>query len=239
MTAAFFQAMDATWPAAKSWRSGPWTLREGLGGGKRVSAATVHGDWTTLDIPLAEAAMRDLGQSALFMVQPQDTVLDEHLAQLNYKVVDPVLAYSAPIKSLTETNAVPLTAFSHWPPMAITREVWADAGIGPARLAVMDRVLGHKTALLARAPGGDRVCGAGFVAMHDRVAVLHALEVNPAFRRQGSAQNMIRAAAHWAQDLGADSFALAVTTANAQARRLYEGLGMSVIGGYHYRELIA
>jgi GNAT superfamily N-acetyltransferase len=123
--------------------------------------------------------------------------------------------------------------------MAITREVWADAGIGAARLAVMDRVQGHKTAILGRAPGGDRVCGAGFVAVHGGMAVLHALEVTPAFRRQGSAQNMIRAAAHWAQELGADSFALAVTTANAPARRLYEGLGMPVIGGYHYRELIA
>ena len=66
--------------------------------------------------------------------------------------------------------------------------------------------------------------------------MLHAQEVAPAFRRQGSAQNILRAAAGWAQGQGADSLYLVVTVANAPARALYAGLGMVEGGRYHYRK---
>ena len=32
--------MEATWPAARVWREGPFLCRDGAGGGKRVSAAS-------------------------------------------------------------------------------------------------------------------------------------------------------------------------------------------------------
>ena len=41
---------------------GPWAIRDGAGGGKRVSAATAEGDWHDADLDLAEAAMAALGQ---------------------------------------------------------------------------------------------------------------------------------------------------------------------------------
>ena len=43
-----------------------------------------------------------------------------------------------------------MTIFAHWPPLAIVSGLWAAGGIGPARVAVMDRVTGPKAALLAR-----------------------------------------------------------------------------------------
>lgn len=65
----FFDAGDATWPAARCFEHGPWILREGQGGGKRVSAATARGAITGADIPTAEAAMREMDQRPLFMVR--------------------------------------------------------------------------------------------------------------------------------------------------------------------------
>ena len=118
--------------------------------------------------------------------------------------------------------------------MAIAVDLWAQGGIGPGRLAVMQRVAGAKTAILARA--NDRASGVAFVAMSGKIAMLHALEVTPSMRRQGSAHNILRAAAVWAQDQGADMMSLVVTQANDAACRLYASLGMLVVGQYHYRQ---
>jgi len=32
------QVVEATWPPARQWDRGPWTIRDGAGGGQRVSA---------------------------------------------------------------------------------------------------------------------------------------------------------------------------------------------------------
>lgn len=225
----FLAAMDATWPAAEYQRHGPWLIRKGAGGGKRVSAASVAGDWTPPDIPQAISAMQELGQSPLFLIRAQDTDLDQALDAMGFEIIDPVLVYIAPVGLLADD----VGCYPHWPPLAITREIWAQAGIGPARLEVMARA-SEKTALLVRRQ--DRVAGVAFVARAGKTAMLHALEVSPDHRRQGSAQNLLTAAADWAQRQGADSLALVVTTANTPARTLYEKLGMSVVGGYHYRQ---
>ena len=49
------QVMEATWPPARMWQQGPFILRDGAGGGKRVAAASCDGDWTDADIDAAEA----------------------------------------------------------------------------------------------------------------------------------------------------------------------------------------
>jgi GNAT superfamily N-acetyltransferase len=231
-TDTLFAVLEATWPAAKVAQVGPWLIRCGQGGGKRVSAATALPGWQPPDIPLAEAAMQALGQDPLFLLQDAPD-LDAALQAHGYRVVDPVVIYAAPLSTMAQAPD-PMTTFPHWPPMAIAQQLWAEAGIGPARLAVMHRVLGPKTAILGRA--ADRAAGAAFVALHDAVAMLHALEVTPALRRQGSAHNILRAAAVWAQDQGADTLTLVVTEANETARRLYTSLGMAVVGQYHYRQ---
>jgi len=221
-------AMEATWPPAASWVRGPWRLRDGAGGGKRVSAATAEGEWCQADIALAEAAM----PAPLFTIRPQDSALDAALAGRGYRMVDPVVIFAAPTNAFAP--APHMAAFAHWPPLTIAADLWAEAGIGPARLAVMHRVQGPKTVLLGRS--ADRPAGVAFVALHGTTAMLHALEVSPACRRQGCAQNMLRAAADWASLQGADTLALAVTEANTGARALYASQGMRGVGQYHYRQ---
>jgi len=90
-----------------------------------------------------------------------------------------------------------------------------------------------KTAILGRTD--DTPSGAAFVALGGQTAMLHALEVRPALRRQGSAHNMLTAAANWAQDQGATTFSLVATEANTPARTLYERMGMIAVDRYHYR----
>lgn len=225
---ALFAAMEATWPAARDWRLGPLCLRDGAGGGKRVSAASLEGPFAAADLDAAEAAMAE----PLFLIRPGEEALDSALAARGYRVVDPVLAYAMPVAGVAPPER--MTTFPHWPPMEIARALWADAGIGAARLAVMERAAGPKCVILGRAQ--DRAAGVAFVACHGDIAMLHALEVVPALRRQGSAHNILRAAAAWALDHGAVTLALVVTEANAAARGLYASLGMKLVGQYHYRQ---
>jgi GNAT superfamily N-acetyltransferase len=97
----------------------------------------------------------------------------------------------------------------------------------------MDRVAGPKCAVLARS--GDRSAGVAFVGVAGGEAMVHALHVLPAFRRRGSAANIMRAAALWAAEQGAGRLSLAVTQANEAANSLYAFLGMPIVGQYHYR----
>ena len=225
--------VEATWPPAGRQRLGAFLLRDGRGGGKRVSAASLVEDWTTPDLDAAEAAMQARGQAPLFQVLPGQEALDAALDARGYAVIDPVLSYAAPVAAL----AVPLpklSAFAHWPPLEIAREIWAEAGIGPARIAVMERAEGAKAVILARHE--DRPVGVTFVALSGAEAMVHALEVRPDARRKGVGGTLVAAAAGFAAEAGAQRLSLVVTEANGPARALYAGLGMREGPGYHYRE---
>lgn len=227
-----FDLLEATWPPAACRREGPFAIRDGAGGGKRVSAATAEAPGAEAAIDLAEAAIAASGQQPLFLLRPGEDGLDAALASRGYSVLDPTLLYAAPTADLGPPPG-PLAAFAHWPPLAIVTQIWAEAGLGPARVAVMARVTGPRTAILGRSR--DRPAGAVFVATRGNLAMLHALEVPAALRRQGTGAVLVRAAAAWADGQGASRLVLAVTEANAPARALYASLGMEVVGRYHYR----
>ncbi|MCX7645726.1 MAG: GNAT family N-acetyltransferase [Rhodobacteraceae bacterium] len=225
-------AVEGTWPPARTFREGPWRMRDGRGGGQRVSAATAEAPVGPGDLAAMEAAQAALGQPALVMVRPGEAALDALLGRAGYRVKDPVVAYAAPARTLARPLP-PATAVPHWPPLAMTCDLWAEGGIGPARVAVMHRAPGPKTALIARAD--DAPAGAAFVAIHAGTAMIHAIEVPPRRRRRGAGRAMIAAAANWALSHGAETVALVVTEANGPARALYASLGMAAVGSYHYR----
>lgn len=231
--ATLYEVIDTTWPAAEKIVCGPFTLRRGLGAGSRVSSATATGIATDADIASAAATMREMGQPSLFMIRDTDMDLDAQLESLGYVIKDPVTLYAAPIAAMTITRPPHKTVFTTWPPLAAQVELWAQGGITAARLAVMDRAPLPKTTLLGRAH--DKPAGSTFVGIAQGCAMIHALEVSDAFRRQGLAANMTRAAAFWAAENGADFLTLVTTKVNAGANALYASLGMSVVGHYHYR----
>ncbi|MFC3612427.1 GNAT family N-acetyltransferase [Lutimaribacter marinistellae] len=225
--------VDGTWPAASVKRIGNITLREGQGGGSRVSAASIEGNVSDEQIADAEKIMLDMGQRRLFQVRPGQDALDARLAALGYDVLDPVNIYACAAGLLTDKPIPRVTVFTLWEPLAIMREIWAAGGIGPARQAVMDRASAPKAGLLSRY--NDKPGGAAFVAIHEGVAMVHAVEILPHQRKQGLGQWMMRGAAFWALDNGADTLSVICTKANEGANALYRSLGMEVVGAYHYR----
>ena len=225
-------ALDATWPAAARQTMGPWIIRDGQGGGKRVSAATPQSDWTPADIQTAEVAMQDLGQTPLFMITDKDPNLDQALATAGYDIVDPVNIYSTSVDTLTTERPPKVSMFSVWPPLAIEIDMWAEGGISDARVNVMKRVQGPKH-LFWRAgmitPRG-RFCG-----FHGNDAFVHAVEIRNHQRQQGVASWLMKQAAFWAAEQGASRLNVACTKANVAANALYRSIGMKVVGEYHYR----
>lgn len=228
---ALLSTCEKTWPAARYIDIPGWRVRDGSGGGQRVSSATATGPDPS--IAAMEAAQASLSQPPLVMIRPGETALDAALAATGYRVKDPVTIYFAPVAALAE-DPPPVSAFHvTWPPMRIQEEIWAEGGIGLGRLAVMERVRGPKSALLGRT--GDQPAGAAFVALDGETAMIHALEVVPRLRRRGTAAHLMRGAAIWAGARGAAWLSVLVTSANGPANALYSSLGMRVAGSYHYR----
>ena len=227
-----FAALHATWPPAEMAEVAGWCVRQGTNGGKRVSATSGSGD-----LAVAEAAMRTLGQDPLFRLTSDDASLDAKLEARGYHVIDPTLVYAARVNvladiSLGEGSTEPCVESSNVRTPA-HEAVWETGGIGPGRWAVMDRVVVPKRPLLARVD--DRPAGTAFVAVDDAIALVHAVEVLPAFRRRGVARVLMRAAARFAARNEADLLLLAVLASNVPAIALYDALGMQRAGRYHYR----
>lgn len=228
-------ALEATWPPAETREAGGFVHRRGAGGGKRVSAASPVGpDWTADGIAIAEAQAREWEQDPLFRIAAGDERLDEELAARGYAVADPTHFFVGEATTLAGDEPIQVAHARGFIPV-LMEEIWAAGGIGPGRLAVMERAGGPSVRLLGRT--GDRPSGCAFVAVDGDVAMIHAIEVREAQRRKGVARQLMQAGARFARAEGADWLALAVTRANAAGNSLYRGLGMTEGGGYHYRIL--
>lgn len=231
--ARLFAALEATWPARRAFWERGFTFREGAGGGSRVSAAS----WAGTDAPeghdldFAERRMKAMAQSRLFILRQSQTALDAMLAGRGYRIKDPVWFYALDLRGLRMEPVA--DCFTIWPPLAVQADIWAEGGIDPARLAVMDRVAGPKTTVFARYE--DRIAGTGFLACDGHIAMLHAVETRKALRRRGVARRMMSHMAPWARDARADWLTLVATRANVAAHGLYQSMGFTVVGGYHYR----
>lgn len=225
--------MDATWAPAEMLTRGNWTIRRGLGGGKRVSAATTDMPVTGSDIDNAEACMRELSQKPIFMLRSGNADLDAALAERGYRVVDPVLIFAGKTEGIAAINPEPLIAIPCEEPLALMQELWAENGVNAARIAVMRRTKGPKTHLFSRFR--DKPAGAGFVAIDNDIAMLHALMVIPEMRRAGLARKLVGRAAIWAEENNARHISAVTTGENLPAQKLFASLGMQVVGKYHYR----
>lgn len=230
--AALVDAFERTWPATAYADAGGFRIGRGMGAGRRVGSARTLGDWSEAGIDAAIAVHRRWEQLPLFRVLDDETALIAALEARGYRGATETAILGTDPARLTGRDIPQVTAFAIWPPLAIQREIWRAAGIGAARQAVMDRAPQPKTALLGRT--SDRAAGAGFVALHGDIAMVHALEILSDWRRRGLAGWMMRRAAEWAVEQGAATLGLAVTRANAPALGLYRDLGFRELAGYAY-----
>ena len=74
-----YQATNTTWPARRTRQEAGWEIRDGAGGGKRVSAVTLA-QKELPDIDWIEATLTAQGQEHLFMIRDGDEALDASLA---------------------------------------------------------------------------------------------------------------------------------------------------------------
>ncbi len=234
LAAELMDVVNATWPAARQFRCGPFLLRDGQQAGKRASAATLETDlFTNNDIISAQAEMLALNQPSLFMIRNNEPALDTALEHLGYEAFDFVTLFAAPSALLAAKDTAELHAIASPEPLAAMAEIWAAGDIGPMRINAMLRAADPKTFYLGRT--NDTPAGAAFVAVHNRIAMIHALEVAAPFRRCGLGQQIMAAAAAWALSNASPIFALVVLSSNKAACGLYRNLGMVEAGHYHYR----
>lgn len=235
MDTALAEAFEATWPAAEYADAGGFRVGRGAGAGGRVSSARAVKEWTADDIPAAIAQHEKWGQRPLFRALDDDAGLIGALTGHGFRRENPTLIMEIETQALNDREIPRVTAFPIWPPLAIQRKIWASGKIGPGRQQVMARVPAPMTSILGRIE--DRAAGAAFVATHDGVAMVHCVEVLPELRRKGLAGWMMRCAALWGAEQGADRFALAVSRANDGAVALYHDLGFRETAGYSYYSL--
>lgn len=227
-------ALEATWPpAAIDTDSVPgWKLRDGAGGGKRVSSAVSLGG---RDPEAPAAAMRARGERPLIQVPGSDPDLDALLAEAGWSEIDRTLLMIGPAEPLSTLDADrKIRSIEARCRLVLIEEIWEAGGVDAARRAVMARCPLPKTTVVARSD--TSVTGVCFVAADGEVAMLHAMEVRADMRRQGAGRSTLAGAARFALDQGAAWLALAVTEANAAARALYEAAGMETVARYGYRQ---
>lgn len=225
-----FNAVDATWAPLAFHNHEGWLVREGAGGGQRVSATTLLPDVQDYQINTAVEKMMSLGQTPLFMIRGADTGLDAELRGLKYAIVDPVVILIAETQELLRHSP------KQMPPMQTldipdvnAQKIWAEAGITQGRLNVMARVTSPKTIISA----GEM--GVAFAAAFNGIAMVHAVEVAPAHRRKGVANAVMYKSFQWAKEQNCKWVAVLTVHANIPARTLYENLGMVEAAAYHYR----
>ncbi|MEO1549505.1 MAG: GNAT family N-acetyltransferase [Pseudomonadota bacterium] len=230
---AYLAAIDVTWAPGRLVQAGQWCVRAGACGGQRVSAATAMAPLASLcDMIEAQHA---LGQPPLVMVRDGEGDLDARLHQAGFRLNDPVRVLSVDPAAWPRAPQDAYQTTRTDSPLAIQAEIWAEDGIGPARLAVMDRVQAPKTYLLGR--HGDVPVGVGFVALDGPLAMLHGFYVRAEARGQGVGSRMLREAADWARAQGAQALSVLVREATPGALALYTKRGMEEVTRYHYRVL--
>jgi len=223
-------AVRATWPPSALERVGPFDLPAERTGTRRATSARLRAGAVVGVNDIASVETTRPG--TVFGTQDgAEDALADLLAARGYAMSGASDLMAGPVAPLTG-EVPPVSGFAHWPPLAICGELWDAHGNDAARRAPADRVTDPKAAVLLR--HDDRAAGALFVAVHDRLAVLHLVLTLPRFRRQGVGAIAMRHVANWAAANGATHIALPVEAGNAAAVALYERSGLVRRGGYRY-----
>ena len=228
-----FETIDLTWPAKEFLELPEWKLRKSIKGGKRVSAVTAIGKSGIPAIQFVENTLEEWFQDKLFMIKAGENSLDEALKERGYCIVDPTNIWSISAEALSMQQIPPVTAFSIFPPLAIQREIWTANGIDSSRIEIMDRVKTPKTTIFGRI--NAKPAASAFVAVSNKIAMVHALVVDHKYQRQSMGKFVMRKVGAWAHQQGAESVVVLCTKQNQSANNFYKTLGMQVIGEYHYR----
>lgn len=232
----FAAASHATWPAAEVIEQHGWCLRFTAGAGSRAASAWARGHCPG-DLEAAiqgvESAYRARDLTPRFQLWPEDETLDAALDARGYTAYDRSLLMARPASLPWPAKDERCVAVEVRTRLAGLETLWADGGVGPARQAVLARTGSRATIFLGRVDMAP--AGAVAIVQDGEVAVTQALWVMPAHRGCGLARCLMAAAGRSAAARGANVIAHAVVATNDSAIRLYESLGFTAFGAYHYR----
>ncbi|MXP64313.1 GNAT family N-acetyltransferase [Roseomonas sp. M0104] len=227
-------------PALRTAFDGPFLLRAFLGGTGRANAVSsldpAPDAGLALRLDRIEAAYRRAGLPVRFRSTPLDPPgLEEALLERGYtadkgsRVMAGPLERFAAAETGLEVAARPSDA---WLSLIATAEHQT-----PARRAEKVQAAGMMLVpaawMLLRASNGQPAAAAQ-VAVDGRLLGFFDVATHPAFRRQGMARRLFRAAAAWGQARGGVTGWLQVSADNAPAVALYEAMGMREIYRYRY-----
>lgn len=230
MSAAELQeAASRAWPATESERLGEWTLRAAGGFTRRANSVLAHGD---PEMPLDEAlefVVRWYGERGTtpYLQVPDDAPLAAELDRRGWLREADTLVRTAPLAPLAELPGADAVTLTREPGDSWLASYHRTGDLAEQALKV---VLGGPSVWFATAPGA---IGRGVV--DGRWALFGAVEVEPAFRRQGLATAVMAALARRAVEEGASFAYLQVEADNDAARALYDRMGFTTHHGYHYR----
>lgn len=223
------EAASRAWPATESERLGEWTLRAAGGFTRRANSVLAHGD---PQVPLDEAlefVVRWYGERGTtpYLQIPDDAPLAVELDRRGWLREADTLVRTAPLAPLAELPGADAVTLTREPGDSWLASYHRTGDLAEQALKV---VLGGPSVWFATAPGA---IGRGVV--DGRWALFGAVEVEPAFRRQGLATAVMAALARRAVEEGASFAYLQVEADNDAARALYDRMGFTTHHGYHYR----
>ncbi|MGD0560348.1 MAG: GNAT family N-acetyltransferase [Streptosporangiaceae bacterium] len=225
--------------AARHWRApdeeylGDWLLRAADGFTGRANSALPLGDpGRTLADALAEVVDWYRARNLPAMIQlPTDHMLDISLSKRRWVIRPaPAIVMTADLTELPAAEA----SFDTEPDDGwLRRYNYRGSTLPPIAKTVLLSAPEQYFASIRR--DGETIAIARLSLDSDGLAGLTAIEVDPAYRRQGLGTTITAAACTYARTRGAKQAFLQVATDNTPARTLYESLGFRDSHEYHYR----
>lgn len=234
------RACAAAYPPRVVDRVGDWQVARSGGGSRRSNAASALHAGASLDAgTLAAIAARydHDGQPTIVRVTDLIPSVSAALDDAGFSAPEghtrTLLRRLEPGDMLDTPVIVATTPDAKW--FAARRRFGGhveDPAAVAARLSI--------PAAYARCDDEGLATAIGYVAIHDRIAVLEAIATDPVARRRGFARAVVGALLDWAAAQGARYAALQVEEANVGARALYAGMSFATdLYGYHYRRRAA
>ncbi|WP_068925451.1 GNAT family N-acetyltransferase [Planobispora rosea] len=239
----FDRLVDQAWPAFERVDRDGWTLRAAGGVTRRANSVLPLGTRADLEdaVEEAEEFYAGRGQPCVFSVGGGATPgLDGLLEARGYRLADPTLVMTASLaeavpersgKGAGGGDAGPEVRIAAAPGREWTDVWWSVDGRYGSGRGTATRILTGVPA--AYASLGEEAVGRG-VPQGEWFGI-YCMATVPHARRRGHAERLLGALLSHGREQGAEQAYLVVTEANTGARALYERLGFTVAGRYHYR----
>ena len=226
-------------PAPRHAFDGAFVLKAFLGGTGRANAVCSTDPAPDPDLPARiariEALYTRLGLACRFRLTPLDPPgLEALLRARGYADGEETIVHAGPAQPVTDPAVRALDGPApEWMAVVATAEYQTPARRAE-KLRNPEMLAAPGAWLLLREDGVDAACL--FAVADGRYCGIFDLATRPEYRRRGLGERLIRAAAHWAAGLGAETVWAQVAATNTASLALQRRVGLREV--YRYRYLV-